>query len=162
MSKTFLAAIIFSFIPACIAQTETSASPASDSGTVVVVTSGSVPGFTSAELSAYLARRMHEQATAPWQFAAATPATQSAPNRMVWSFRNLRVVWKGATHRGFASPENSESYLSVEVKLYMKNDYQLTTVAHPSVRGGPDDKALSAMVEEVAHAMFAANGTSPP
>jgi hypothetical protein len=80
----------------------------------------------------------------------------------VWSFKTLRTVWKGSAHRGFTSPANSETYLSAEVKLFLNDTYQMTTIAHPSVTGGYDEKALSEMAHEVAHTIFIENDPATP
>jgi hypothetical protein len=58
-----------------------------DSATVVVEASGNVPGFTETQLATYLARRLHEETTDPWQFSAGKPRAAPAPNRVVWSFK---------------------------------------------------------------------------
>lgn len=133
-----------------------------DANTVVVEASGNVPGFTPTQLVTYLARRMQEENADSWQFSTGKPGAAPAPNRVVWSFKTLRVVWKGGAHRGFSSQENSVSYLSAEVKLYLRSDYQMMMVTHPSLSGGFDDKALSQMVHDVAHVLFVENKPDLP
>jgi hypothetical protein len=128
-----------------------------DSNTVVVEASGNAPGFTSAQLTTYLVRRMHEETPPPWQFSARKPGAASAPNRVVWSFKSLHVEWKPGAHKGFPTPTNSVTYLSAEVKLYLKDIYQITMITQPSVSGGPDDAAVEDMVHNVAHSLFVQN-----
>lgn len=132
-------------------------SPSPDSNTVVVEASGNVPGFTPAQLTTYLARRMHEETPSPWQFSARRPGGASAPNRVVWSFKALHVEWKPGAHKGFPAPTNSVTYLSAEVKLYLKDKYQMTMITQPSVSGGSDDAAVAEMVHNVAHSLFVQN-----
>jgi hypothetical protein len=149
-----LTTILLPFILSTVAEAATPLSSSLDAQTVVVEVSGQVPGFTHMQLVTYLALKMHEEAAAPWQFSAAQPGTAPAPNRVVWSFKTLRVEWKGGSHKGFPSPTHSVSYVSAEVKLYLKDVYQMTMLAQPSVSGGWDDKALSGMVHNVAHTLF--------
>jgi hypothetical protein len=161
-TKTLITAIILSFILANVATAATRPSSAFDSDIVVVEVAGSVPGFTQAQLAAYLARRMHDEIAVSWQFAAAKPGVAPAPNRVIWSFKTLRTVWRGGSHRGFASSENSATYLSAEVKLFLNDTYQMTMIIHPSVSGGYDEKALSEMAHDVAHTLFVENRPATP
>jgi hypothetical protein len=150
-------AIILPYILANLAEAATPSSISADSQIVVVEVSGHVPGFTQAQLATYLALKMHDEIAAPWQFSVKQPGAAPASNRAVWSFKTLRSEWKGGSHKGFPSPTHSVSYVSAEVKLYLKNAYQMTVLAEPSVSGGPDDKMLSAMVHSVAHTLFVEN-----
>ncbi len=159
---SLITAIIFAPTLTHVAGAATRAAPALNRYTVVVEASGNVPGFTATELASYLAGRLHEDAPAPWQFSAAKPSMEPAPNRVVWAFKTLRKDWKGGSHRGFPSPTNSASYLSAEVKLYLKGTYQTTMLTQPSVSGGPDDEALASMVDDVAHALFVVNKPAVP
>jgi hypothetical protein len=151
-------------IPFILTNTEAATPPSSslNSGTVVVEASGNVPGFTETQLATYLARRMHEETADPWQFSAGKPGAAPAPNRLVWSFKTLRVEWKAGSHRGFPSPAHSVFYLSAEVKLYLKNTYQTTTLAQPTISGETDDKGLSELVHNVAHILFVENKPDMP
>ena len=157
-----ITALILPFTASMLADAAPRPSAAGGSYAVVVETSGNVPGFTPPELAAYLARRMHEETAGPWQFSAGGRGAEPGPNRVVWSFKTLRVVWKGGSHRGFSAQENSVSYLSAEVKLYLSGDYQMTMLTHPSASGGSDDTALSEMVRDVARAMFVENKPEAP
>src|SRR5271169_3891738 len=131
MAKIFLATlIILPFILADVAVAAPSSSLGSD--TIVIEVSGDdVPGFTKAQLATYLARKMQEEVAAPWHFAAGKPGEETAPNRVVWSFKTLRTVWNGGSHNGFPAPTNSVSYLRAEVKLYLKGAYQMAMDTHP-------------------------------
>jgi hypothetical protein len=155
--RRILTAIILPFILTNVAGAATPPSASLDSHTVVVEASGHVPGFTPTQLAAYLALRMHEEIAAPWQFSAGQPGMAPAPNRVLWSFKILRVEWKGASHKGFPSPTHSVSYVRAEVKLYLNDIYQMTMIAQPSVSGGSDDKVLAELAHNVAHALFVEN-----
>ena len=157
--KVFLAAAtVFSLLVSGVAEAATP-DPVHD---VVIVVSGDVPGFTHSQLVSFLARKMNEEVSAPWHFVAGIPAQELAPNRVIWSFKKLLVVWKGGSHSGFQSPNNSETNLRAEVKLFVKDIYQMTFDTHPSVRGGIDDKVLSEMVHNVSHALFVENKPDIP
>jgi len=156
-----IAAIVFSCVLTNVAQ----AAPPStslESETVVVETSGHVPGFTQRQLAVFLALKMHEETAAPWQFSAGQSGMVEAPNRVLWSFKTLRVEWKGGSHKGFPSPTQSVTHISAEVKLYLKNIYQMTMLTQPSVTGGSEDRVLSEMVHKVSHTLFVANQPDMP
>lgn len=162
IAKIFLTTVILSlFIMSEVAEAAPPPS-ALDSNSVMIEVSGTVPGFTQEQLASYLARKMQEETAAPWHFAAGKPGEGKAPNRVVWSFKTLRKVWKGGSHNGFPSPINSETYLRAEVKLYLQGAYQMTMDTHPSVSNGADDKILSEMVHNAAHALFVENKPDMP
>jgi hypothetical protein len=152
-----LTAIALPFILTNVAEAGTPPPSSLDSDTVIVEASGRVPGLTQAQLTAYLALKMREEITAPWQFSAGQAGTLPPPNRVVWSFKTLRVEWKGGSHRGFPSPTHSVSHVSAEVKLYLNNTYQMTMLVQPSLSGGSNDRVLSEMVHNVAHTLFVEN-----
>jgi len=121
---------------------------------IVVEVSGNVPGFTQEQLTNYLTRKMQVDIPTFWHFVEGKPGNERAANRVVWSFKTLKEVWKGGTHSGFPSPDYSVTYLRAEVKLYLSGVYQMTLDAHPSVGGGAEDEALSEMVHYISHALF--------
>lgn len=129
---------------------------------IVLEVSGDIPGFTQEQLTNYLARRMQEETPTPWHFIEGKSGNEHAPNRVVWSFKTLREVWKGGTHSGFPSPTNSVTYLRAEVKLFMKGTYQMTVDMHPTVSGGADDKILPVMVRHATQALFVENKPDMP
>lgn len=92
-----------------------------------------------------------------WHFVEGKPGNELAADRVVWSFKILKEVWKGGTHSGFPSPDYSVTYLRAEVKLYLNGVYQMTLDTHPSVGGGAEDEALSEMVRYISHALFIEN-----
>lgn len=163
MAKILLiTAIVFSFMLTAVAEAAAPPATSLDPATIVIVVSGDVPGFTKAQLVDYLAQKMREETATPWHFVAGKPGEDTAPNRVVWSFKTLRKVWKGGEHNGFPSPTHSETYLRAEVKLYLQGAYQMTMDTHPSVSNGADDKVLSEMVHHAAHALFVENKPDMP
>lgn len=134
----------------------------SKSETISIDVTGTIPGFTQAQLTRYLTRKMQAEIPAPWHFIEGKPEDEFAPDRIVWTFSTLRRIWKGGSHNGFPSPQNLEIYLRVEVKLYLRGAYQMTMVSHPSVDSEPDNQTLSTMVHDAAHALFIENNTDEP
>jgi hypothetical protein len=135
-----LVAILLAFVLTNVSERATPGSTAPGPHTVVIETFGSIPGFTQAQLAAYLTLRMHEETPTPWEFLAAQPGAAPAPNRVVWSFKTLRTQWKGGSHKGFPSPSSAVTYVSAEVRMYLNNTYQITMSVRPSVTGRSDDK----------------------
>ncbi len=129
---------------------------------IVIEINGHVPGFSQAQLSQFLVRKLQEDTASHWHFSAANQVEHEFPNRLVWSFKTIDHVWKGGSHMGFSSPPRSETYLRSEVKLYLNNDYQMTLDMHPSMMSGGDRNELSEMASKVAHAMFVVFDTSRP
>jgi hypothetical protein len=159
MVKIFLkSTIILSFILSSVVQAAIPGSPHD----IVIEASGEVPGFTHDKLTAYLTGKMQEEISSSWHFTAGKSGDEQAPNRVVWSFRTLREVWKGGVHNGFPSPTNSVTYLRAEVKLYIKGAYQMTLDMHPTVSGGADDKVLSTMVHHAVQVLFVENKPDTP
>jgi len=157
-ARAFLISAIFlAFPPICVANAAPQSSTPPDSNTIVVEVSGKVPGLTQEQLVAYLAQKMQEESGIDLHFLAEKSGMKPAANRVVWSFKILRVDWAGGSHNGFPSPSHSISYLSAEVKLYLKDAYQMTMDARPSVTGGYNDVALSEMVHNVTRALFVDN-----
>jgi hypothetical protein len=76
--------------------------------------------------------------------------------------QNLARGLERRSHRGFPSPANSVRYLSAEVKLYLKNNYQMTILRQPTVSGGIDHSALSEMAHNVAHGLFVEHKPDTP
>ena len=156
--KIFLASVIIfssALIGASKAETFPEATPASN--TIMFEVLGTVPGYTHTQLSIYLAQKMQEETHGAWHFEAGKLGDSSYPNRVVWSFKKLRMIWKGGSHSGFPAPPNLVTYLRAEVKLYFKGVYQMTMDTHPTVDSGTDDTTLAEMVHNVAYAMFVEN-----
>jgi hypothetical protein len=128
--------------------------------TISVETSGAVPGFSKAQLNDYLAKHMQEPGIASWRFIAG--GKTDAPNRVVWKFKALNLVWKGGAHRGFPSQNHAISYLRAEVKLYLNGEYQMTMDMHPSVLSGDEDQSLSEMAKRVTKILFDGNQPEKP
>jgi hypothetical protein len=127
-----------------------------DRNVIDVEVTGMVPGFTQEQLGAFLAQKIREESPAPWRFAVGQKGIQ-LPNRIVWSFKTLREVWKGGTHSGFPSQTNSLTYLRAEVKFYLNDAYQMTLDMHPTISGNTDNHVLAEMVHDAVHSFFVEN-----
>ncbi len=128
-----------------------------EAASFAIEVTGEVPGFTHAELSSYLARKMREEIPQHWHFVEGISGSENYPNRVVWSFKSIRKVTKSRGFMGSPGQTNSITYLKAEVKLYVKGAYQMTMDTHPSVSNGIDDKILSELVRNVAHVLFVEN-----
>ncbi len=111
MAKNFLtiAAIVLLFNLINVAEAATPLSSPLNFNTIVVDASGEVPGLTQAQLTEFLVQKMQEVTPGPWHFVAAESGAEPHPNRMVWSFKILRTVWKGGLtwalrHRHIRNP----------------------------------------------------------
>jgi hypothetical protein len=143
-----------------IAKASDTPSPVSgehESETFAIEVSGQIPGFTQAQLSAYLARKLQEENLIPLRFVEGVTGSENFPNRVVWLFKTLHKVTKSRGFMGSPGSTNSITYIKAEVKLYIKGAYQMTMDTHPSVSNGADDKVLSDMVHNAAHVLFVEN-----
>jgi hypothetical protein len=95
---------------------------------------------------------MRKSNSTDWRFL--PDGTTDFPNRMVWKFKVLNVVWKGGTHNGFPSPSYSITYLKAETKLYLNGEYQMAIDMHPSVLSRDDDQTIADMARQAAQAFF--------
>ncbi len=124
---------------------------------VHVASIGSVPGFTTKQLNAYLAKAM-QKASPPSLRMTAEPAITADAQQVIWTFKLLRTVWKGGMHSGFPAPNNSVLYLSAEVRSYVAGEYQMTLAVHPSIVSGDANQSLADMATYAAHVLFVQNG----
>jgi hypothetical protein len=153
LTTTFVCLLVFS----AFASADSPASGIQESETFAIEVSGQVPGFTQAQLSAYLTRKLQEENLAPWRFVEGVSGSENFPNRVVWLFKSLRKETKSRGFMGSPGQTSSITYIKAEVKLYIKGAYQMTMDTHPSVSDGVDDKELSDMVHNAAHVLFVEN-----
>ncbi len=154
-------AIALSFISTNIAKASGLQPSSVDSKTIAIEVSGGISGYTNTQLTAYLTREMQKTAKSPWHFIAGEPGSLY-PNRIQWSFKTLHTVWKGASHMGLGTPAFSESYLQSEAKLYLRDEYQITMVTHPTSDNKKIEQAISEMVGNVNYAFFIENKPGDP
>ena len=122
---------------------------------VHVVVTGSVPGYTTSQLTQYLVVAMRKSVPQPWVMTA--DPTIIAGNRVDWRFKTLRTIWKGGSHSGFPSQDNVVTYISAEVRTYIKGEYQMTLALHPSILSQNEDQALADMAREASRILFVQN-----
>lgn len=116
--------------------------------TVAVEADGSLPGFETAQATAWLAGQMEAAALPGWHFVAATPGTE-APNRVEWQFELLPYAGGGV--RQFIPQANSgvlkaRHLVSAEARLFLDGQYQTVTLTQEAVTGGARDPSLTAFI----------------
>jgi hypothetical protein len=131
--------------------------------TVSVEIDGSLPGFTSDQLSAYVSQQMAASQITSWHFepgptAAAT--TDQPANRIVWHFKQLPFAGGGVRYIGPAVSKAREVFgvgraVGIDAKIYLNGQYQATTFDQATVKGGPNDPALAAAIQKVMKSIVA-------
>jgi hypothetical protein len=147
-----VATAIAAGVPASVVHADMGRASGSNPSYIGVSVTGEVPGFTSDQLVAYLANQMQQEAGGAQQFAPVAPKSAAA-DRVSWSFKKLRLVWRGATHKGFPAQANWATYVSAEVKLYLHDTYQITVLLQPTIVTGSERDAVSAMAREAIRAI---------
>jgi hypothetical protein len=138
--------------------------------TVSVEIDGSLPGFTTDQLSAYVSQQMEASHVTAWHFepgpAPAMTAGQPA-NRIVWHFKQLPFAGGGVRYIGPALSKARDVFgvgraVGIDAKIYLNGQYQATTFDQATVKGGPGDPSLAAAIQKVIKSIVAnaaADGT---
>ncbi len=152
LTARLFAAAVAAFAPAALAE-------ATGSGvldrhlSVSVVIDGSLPGFTSDQLSEFVRRQMVATHATNWRFAPAD-AGATAANRVVWRFKLLPYDGGAVRYIGPAV-SRAESLLGVrravgiDAKVYLDGQYQSSTFDQASIKGGPKDSDLGEVIQRV-------------
>lgn len=127
--------------------------------TLTIEGSGSLPRFKGDELARYLADKMMQAGISRWRFVAATSNETLPPNRVQWTFRpnpyaGGRTRYIGPIRSDGASLFDVHRLISAEARLYLDGRYQRLSFGQASVRGGPDDEGLAAMVSNLTNALL--------
>ena len=129
--------------------------------TVSVEVEGSLPGFTTDQLSAYVSQQMADAHLTAWRFApaAATDANQP-PNRVVWQFKVLPFAGGSVRYIGPALSKARDLFgvgrpIGVDAKIYLDGKYQSTSFDQVTVKGGANDPALSSVIKKVMNSIVA-------
>lgn len=155
--KLFSAAIVL-LAWAKIVSAEPQQSPLRDERAVFIETSGSVPGYSNAQLNNVLAKKLNAVAGKPWHFfATAESSSLPAPNRIIWSFKTLKHVWPGGSHSGFPSPTFIQTYVSAEAKLYLDGAYQMTVASEPTFSSSNKEEGLEKIADTLSKALLNLN-----
>ena len=138
--------------------------------TISVEIDGSLPGFTTDQLSAYLSQQMTASHMTAWHFepGPAPEATAGQPaNRIVWRFKQLPFAGGGVRYIGPALSKARDVFgvgraVGIDAKIYLNGQYQATTFDQATVKGGPNDPGLAAAIQKVMKSIVAnaaADGT---
>ncbi len=125
--------------------------------TVVVEVEGSLPGFRSDQLSAYVTEQMEAADITDWHFRPAPtdkPAAAEPPNRVVWHFRMLPFGGGAVRYIGPAISKVKNMFgvgrpVGVDAKIYLDGKYQATTFDQITIKGGSDDIGLSNLIQKL-------------
>jgi hypothetical protein len=130
---------------------------------VIVEVDGSVPGFTKDELAAYVCQQMAATHVTSWHFAP-TPMGSAGgdqpSNRIVWHFKQLPFAGGGIRYIGPALSRTRQMFgvgraVSVDAKIFLNDQFEATTFDQATVRGGPDDPGLAAVIQKVMKSIVA-------
>lgn len=139
--------------------------------TVMVEIDGSLPGFTTDQLSAYVTRQMTAAHVTSWRFqpTSLAPVGGDQPsNRIVWHFKQLPFAGGGVRYIGPALSKAREVFgvgraVGIDAKIYLNDKYQATTFDQATVKGGIDDPGLAAAIQKVMKSIIAnAMAQEPP
>jgi hypothetical protein len=156
-------AAVLSFLAAASGGTAAAAAPAvpgTDSPiAVAVVVEGSLPGFRDDELASYIARQMAAAHVAHWRFEPAAPSSRP-PERVLWRFKLLpyaggTVRYIGPAVSGVERMFGVRRAIGVDARLYLRGQFQSTTFDQATIKGGPDDPDLAAVVAKVTRSIVA-------
>jgi len=126
---------------------------------LVVEASGSVPGIKDSDLPRYLAGHMMAAKLPGWRFVASAVNAPPAPNRVQWKFWPNPHAGGSVRYLGPQSPSERNLFLSrrlisIEVRLYLDDQYQRLCFGQARLRGGAEDEALSLTIFKLSWALL--------
>jgi hypothetical protein len=130
--------------------------------TLTVEMTGALPGFSAAAASQYLASEMGQAGVAGWTFVPTPASAQPAPDRIEWHIE--QSPYAGGSVRQFIPIPSVQRLfgthhnISVEVRLYLRGQYQTLALGETVVQGGPPDKALAAFVTKLTQDLLGEHG----
>jgi hypothetical protein len=127
---------------------------------LTVVSTGSVPGFASAEIPFYLSAQMSDAPVGDLQFEPIAADFVTPVDRVEWSFR-----FDPQANETRAVSLNKRRYVArhlvtVEVRLYLGDEFQSVTFAQADIHGGPQDEEFANFVRTLSQRLFGAQGAS--
>jgi hypothetical protein len=119
---------------------------------------GSLPGFSTEALTSYVARQMDSAHLSGWQFEPVT--TSAGGNRVVWRFKLLpyaggSVRYIGPAIAGVEHLFGVRRAIGVDAKLYLHGQYDTATFDQATIKGGPNDPDLAAVILRITRALVA-------
>lgn len=136
---------------------------AADKVTTLAVTAvGVLPGFKLAEAPQYIAAQMAKTGVAGWAFVPAPTGEPQAADRIEWRFR-LNPYAGGGIRQIIPIPSLQRFFgvhrlISVEVRLYLGDEYQTMNFGEATIQGGARDQDLAALVTKLTQNLLGAKG----
>lgn len=139
--------------------------------TVLVEIEGSLPGFTTEQLSAYVSQQLTASHITAWHFVPTTlaPAGGDQPsNRIVWHFKPLPFAGGGVRYIGPALSKAREAFgvgraVGIDAKIYLNDKFEATTFDQATLKGGANDPGLSTEIQKLMRSIVAnAMAQEPP
>jgi hypothetical protein len=158
--------------PASIANAQSLDSAAQNKDlTVMVEIDGSLPGFTTEQLSAYISQQLTASHITSWHFVptSITPTGGDQPsNRIVWHFKALPFAGGGVRYIGPALSKAREAFgvgraVGIDAKIYLNDKFEATTFDQATIKGGANDPGLAAEIQKLMKSIVAnATAREPP
>jgi hypothetical protein len=127
---------------------------------VAVTVSGSIPGIREQDLAAYVAGTMNVSHIAPWHFEPARPAVAEPGYRITWTFKENSYAAGTVRTYGFSRAMmqrliGSRSFISIEGKLFLNDEYQTAVLGNAMVSGGARSSELGNTIAELTRKLMA-------
>jgi hypothetical protein len=132
--------------------------------TVSVEIDGSVPGFTTDQLEAYVAEQMAATHITSWHFepgpAPGGPIASQPANRIVWHFKPLPYGGGGIRYIGPVMSRANQLFgvgraVGIDAKIFLNGRFEATTFDQVTVKDGLRDAGLSAVIQKVMKSIVA-------
>jgi hypothetical protein len=152
--------ILLAFCVAALAAASPASAAGPEGGTIAVETTGSLPGFKSDDIAAYLAARMNAARIPAWRFAPAAGAGAKPGDRIEWSFKLEPSAIGTVRTYGFLRSAMDRltgvrHYITIEAKLYLGGVYQDEILGQATILEGPGDPDLGAEIAKLARLLIA-------
>jgi hypothetical protein len=120
-----------------------------------------LPGLNHSALCRFLAAHMAEAGLADWRFEPAE-GDSAAPNRVEWTFK-VNPYAGGEVRQFVREPVAEQGFgihrpVTIEVRLYLNDQYQALVERQAMVRGGPNDTELAAAVASATESLLRPSG----
>lgn len=122
---------------------------------LTVVSSGSLPGFPSADVPSFLSAHMADAPLEAWRFEPISADFTPPADRVEWSFRVDADAPAGPPQkRRFVARQ----LVFVEVRLYLHGEFQTVAYAQAEMYGGPEDEELTRFVRHMTETLLGTQG----
>ncbi|MBL6852102.1 MAG: hypothetical protein ISS15_16680 [Alphaproteobacteria bacterium] len=129
---------------------------------LTVAAVGDLPGFSAQDAPQYLAVRMGQSGVSGWTFVPAADGGAPAADRVEWRIELL--PYAGGSMRQFIPIPavqrmfGARRVIAVEVRIYLKGEYQTLAAGQAVVHGGPDDADLAKLVGTITQDLLGETG----